>query len=200
MGNNDEHHRGENMKKKMKATLWVSFLVVLGAASAVTAWSIQKTESAFLRRNGLNGLSVKEMVEKLDRIDTEKPDLSATVTSRKLILADTVSAYDFDLPENEFYLSVAPYETTTHPCSIHSLISCNGEKKNETFTVLVTNVDTDETILENTYLTGAKGFFGLWLPRNVNATLTVSQETLSASGSVTTFDGDPTCLTTLHLV
>ena len=67
MGNNDEHHRGENMKKKMKATLWVSFLVVLGAASAVTAWSIQKTESAFLRRNGLYGLSVKEMVEKLDR-------------------------------------------------------------------------------------------------------------------------------------
>ena len=187
------------MKKKVKTTLWVSFLVVLGAAAGVTAWSLQKTEFAFLWRNGLNGLSVKEMVEKLDRIDNEKPDLTASVTSRKLILADSFSSYDFDLPENEFYLSVAPYETTTHPCSIHSLISCSGEKTNEAFTVLVENSDTDEVILNGTYVTGEKGFLGLWLPRNVNATITVGQDALSASGSITTFDGDPTCLTTLQL-
>ncbi len=188
------------MNKTMKTTLWVSFLVVLGAASALTAWSFQKTESAFLRRNGLYGLSVKEMVEKLDRIDNEKPDLSASVTSQKLILSDAVSAYDFDLPEDEFYLSVAPYETTTHPCSIHSLISCNGEKDNEAFAVHVHNVDTNETILESNYVTGEKGFLGLWLPRNVNAMITVTQDALSASGAIRTFDGDPTCLTTLHLV
>lgn len=188
------------MKKKVKTTLWVSFLVVLGAASGLTAWSLQKTEAAFLWRNQLSNLTVKQMVEKLDRIDTEKDDFSASITSRKLILADSFSSYDFDLPEDEFYLSIAPYETTTHPCSIHSLVSCSGEKVNESFLVSVVDDTTSTTLLEGTYMTGAKGFFGLWLPRDKNATVSVQYGELSASGSISTFDGDPTCLTTLHLV
>ncbi len=188
------------MKKNIKKTLWISFLVLLAAGAGLTAWSLQKTESTFLWRNGLSGLTVKQMVEKLERIDTERGDFSASITSKKLILSDAVSSYDFDLPEDEFYLSIAPYETRTHTCSIHSLVSCSGEKVKQAFYVSVEDRDNESVILEGTYETSVKGFLGLWLPRERNATITVTWQDLSAQGDISTFEGNPTCLTTLHLM
>ena len=168
------------MKKNIKKTLWISFLVVVGAGAGLTAWSLQKTEASFLWRNGLSGLNVKEMVEKLERVDSERGDFSASITSHKLILADAVSSYAFDLPEDEFYLSLAPYESKTHTCSIHSLVSCSGEKVEQTFFVNVKDSDTMETILEGSFETSVKGFLGLWLPRDKNATISVTWQEISA--------------------
>jgi len=43
------------------------------------------------------------------------------------------------------------------------------------------------------------GFVGVWLPRNMNASIEVLYNGLSAQTSISTFSGSNTCLTTLQL-
>jgi len=102
------------------------------------------------------------------------------------------------LPEDKFYLSFAPYITQTHPCGTHSLSSCQGELVNQTVNVIITDgkgnviINSDMTTMEN-------GFVGVWLPRNMNATVEVLYNGLTAQTAFTTFSESNTCLTTLPL-
>lgn len=52
---------------------------------------------------------------------------SASITSTQLIV-DSGGSNEavYGLPEDEFFLSVAPYVQNTHPCATHSLTGCQG--------------------------------------------------------------------------
>ena len=43
----------------------------------------------------------------------------------------------YDLPKNEFFVSIAPYVNQTHPCTDHSLTSCQGEMIEKEFDVYI---------------------------------------------------------------
>lgn len=43
-------------------------------------------------------------------------DASASITSHELIVTDNdKNQFTYNLPEDEFFVSIAPYETQTHP-------------------------------------------------------------------------------------
>lgn len=56
-----------------------------------------------------------------------------------------------------------------------------------------------KTILDQTLTTYDNGFVGIWLPRGIDATLTVSDEGRTAKQDISTRPDDPTCLTGLQL-
>lgn len=172
------------------------FVITLGAIQ------INKTsnriEAAFLEKYGLNGLSIEEIIYSLDSTKSDPGGLGASITAEYLVLHDNSEEIKLALPEDKFYLSFAPYITQTHPCATHSLSSCQGELPNQTVNVIITDEEGSE-IVNTTVTTMENGFVGVWLPRNMNATVDVLYNGLSAQATFSTFSGSNTCLTTLQL-
>lgn len=170
------------------------------APKADDAAAPPSAEETFLDEHGLAGQDTEQIVDELDRLDLdERPsDLMASVRVDELVLSDEDDEVVLDLPEDRFYLSVAPYVETTHECFYHSLTTCKGELGGEEVQVTVTDdageilVDEEATVFDN-------GFVGLWLPRDVAGTLAVEYDGKSAATDFGTSEDDPTCLTTLQL-
>src|SRR5690625_2305744 len=59
-------------------------------------------------------------------------DETASITSEELIITDSNERkVVIPLPEDEFFVSVAPFINETHPCTNHSLTGCQGEMVNK---------------------------------------------------------------------
>lgn len=134
----------------------------------------------------------------------ERPEeLSASVQQRAVVLQDASGRQArMPMPEDRFYLSVAPFRDQTHPCDLHSLTGCVGELGSTEVQVRV--VSEDGTVLvQEQRETAENGFVGLWLPRDVRGTVHVSSRgpegVVRGSAPFGTGDQDPTCLTTLQL-
>lgn len=187
----------------------VSVLVcaIVGALVLTACTPVEPVEQAtgsadeILAAHDLAGLGVRDLIEQLEATPlAERPtDLIASVQPDALLLSvgDDRSA-SVPLPDDQFYLSVAPYADQTHECFFHSLTTCLGELRNEDAAVKVTTED-GTVLIDEVISTNDNGFLGLWLPRNIDATLTVQHDGRSASGPISTRGGDATCLTTLRL-
>ncbi|AXH99136.1 hypothetical protein DV702_04930 [Sporosarcina sp. PTS2304] len=124
---------------------------------------------------------------------------SASITSSELIVTDeNKQVTTYDLPEDEFFVSIAPFVTSTHPCDIHSLTGCQGELVEEEFTVHIKDSQ-GHVVVDEIKKTEANGFIDLWLPRDETFTVTISQDDKKSVSDITTFDGDNTCITTMQL-
>jgi hypothetical protein len=154
-----------------------------------------QSDTAFLEKYGLSGLSVEEIVQQLDSTTSDPSGLRASITSDFLVLMDETNEVRLALPKDKFYLSFAPYVTQTHPCGTHSLSSCQGELINKEIHTLITDSEGKE-IVNSALITMENGFVGVWLPRNIDATVTVSYNGLVAQAPISTFSGSNTCLTT----
>jgi hypothetical protein len=104
----------------------------------------------------------------------------------------------YDLPKDEFFVSIAPYIHQTHPCEIHSLTGCRGELANEEFHVFIENTE-GNVIVDKKMKTYANGFIDLWLPRNETFTITITKDEKSAQSEISTFEDDQTCVTNMKL-
>ncbi|AOV06404.1 CueP family metal-binding protein [Sporosarcina ureilytica] len=143
---------------------------------------------------------VKDIKEKVHEysVGSFEDDVTASITSHELIVNEKGKETAFDLPSDEFFVSIAPFVETTHPCAIHSLTGCQGELVEKEFDVLIQdedgNVVVDETItsLEN-------GFIDLWLPRDKNYQVKITHEDKTVESTISTFEGDNTCITTMQL-
>lgn len=187
------------MKKSQRLIIFaVIALLVVAAGVYLLNQNGKSAEAAFLEQHGLDGLSVEEVVARLDSTTADPEGLSASITSESLILNDGTREVKLALPEDKFYLSFAPYITNTHPCATHSLISCQGELVGEELQAVITGADGKE-IVNSTFTTMENGFVGVWLPRNINATLTVNYNGMTAQAAINTSKGSNTCLTELKL-
>ncbi|SMX69829.1 hypothetical protein BSP239C_00394 [Brevibacterium sp. 239c] len=173
-------------------------MLVTACAPASTGPVAGETGNAWLSDYDLDGLDAREVIEHLDTMPvTERPDgLIASVQPDVLLLSDEAgNESSLDLLEDEFYVSIAPYSAQTHDCFSHSLTTCLGELNNEDIDVTVT----DAVILDETIRTHDNGFAGIWLPRDIDATVTVEHGDQTASTTISTAKDDPTCITTLQL-
>jgi hypothetical protein len=154
---------------------------------------------ALLAEYGFEGGSAEEVVEELDSThrDREK-GLAASVTAGQVVLSDRDRQIALDVPEDRFYLAVAPYETTTHGCFHHSLSGCQGELVDTPVHVTVTDAD-GTVVVDEERTTYANGFVGLWLPADIEGTLEVRAQGKTATADIATGADDPTCLTTMRL-
>lgn len=123
---------------------------------------------------------------------------SASISDKNLIVQDDGKEDTYDLLDDEFFVSIAPYLTYTHPCEIHSLTGCQGELVSEEMDVKITDED-GEVYVDDALTTLENGFYDFWLPRDKNYTIDISFEGKSVSYDFSTFEGDPTCLTELPL-
>lgn len=173
--------------------------IVAVAVIAVGAFLVTKplyqSEAAFLEKYGFSGLTVQEIVQKLDSTTSDPSGLKASITSDFLVLMDESDEVRLALPKDKFYLSFAPYVTQSHPCGTHSLSSCQSELVNKEIHALITDSEGNE-IVNSDLTTMANGFVSVWLPRNIDGTVTVSYNGLVAQSPIKTFAGSDTCLTT----
>lgn len=153
-----------------------------------------------LRKHGLEHASTPEVVEQLDRTNEDRSTgLSASVTYDSVILRDNGQETVLALPEDQFYLAVAPWTTTTHECFHHSLSGCQGELTNTPVQVRITAADGTVLVDESTS-TYENGFAGFWLPKDITGSLQITSASGTATQDFGTFEDSPTCITTMRLV
>jgi len=178
------------------ASMLGAVLLLVGCTSA--------SEPDLLAEKDLDGLLARDIIERLDTMPVAERDehLMASVRPDELLLSTSDgSEAALPMPEDEFYLSIAPYIETTHDCYYHSLTTCLGELANQDVTVTVVDNATGEAVFDERLTTYDNGFVGIWLPRDLEATLTVESDGRSASTAISTAGSEqPTCITTLQLV
>lgn len=127
-------------------------------------------------------------------------DVSASITSTELIVTHANNEEEvFELPEDKFFLSIAPFEEVTHPCFDHSLTGCQGEMVKEAFAVEITDSE-GNIVVNETMETMDNGFIDLWLPRNDEYEVKISHEGKTATEILSTYEDDGTCITTMQLL
>lgn len=140
---------------------------------------------------------IKQMVQdySLRKITAQ----SASITSQQLIVtAENSAKTTYDLPEDEFFVSIAPFVENTHPCEIHSLTGCQGEMVEQEFDINVVD-EKGKTVLNQKMKSQSNGFVDLWLPRDQTYQVTIEYDGKTAKSEVSTFKDDNTCITTMQL-
>lgn len=142
--------------------------------------------------------NIKELVKEYS-IGNIK-DVTASITSTHLMTKDSNGKEETTaLPEDEFFVSIAPYINETHPCTNHSLTGCKGEMVNEEFHITIKDIE-GNIVLDEKMQTLDNGFIDLWLPRNQTYEITVEYEDKKVDSTFSTYENDGTCITTLQLL
>lgn len=124
---------------------------------------------------------------------------NASTTSHELIVTEEDGSETvYSLPEDEFFVSIAPFISETHPCTNHSLTGCQGELVNETFDIYIEDLD-GNVIYDQSTQSPANGFIDLWLPRDKKYNVQIKHNGKIAQSELATYEGDPTCITTMQL-
>jgi len=145
----------------------------------------------------LDSKDVKELVQKYSV--GKITDQSASITSTQLIVTDSnEKELVYDLPEEEFFVSIAPFINETHPCENHSLTGCQGEMVDQSFDLYIEDMD-GKVILDRTMNSESNGFIDLWLPRDKTYNVRISHKGKQVESEISTFEKDGTCITTLQL-
>ncbi len=186
------------------ATLAVAGIALAGCtAPAADADPSTATAQKILASHDLARLDVEEVIERLDTMPVaDRPDaLIASVQPDALMLREESGREGrLPMPRDSVYLSIAPFREQTHECHFHSLTTCLGELSDPDVRVIVTAEDGTK-LVDETRPTADNGFIGIWVPRDIEATLTVESEGLTGSVPLsTTSPDDRTCITDLRLL
>ena len=178
--------------KNLFVTMMILFVIILAACSSNN------------NDEGKTGDTEKEVPENIKEIVNdysvgESKDESASITSTQLIVTDKDDEQiTYDLPEDEFFVSIAPFINETHPCDNHSLTGCQGELVDQDFDIYIENTD-GNVVLDETMNSEANGFIDLWLPRDKTFNVKISSEGKEVESQISTFEKDGTCITTMQL-
>ena len=197
--------RGDAARRTGRGAIVLAAMILTVSGCAAPAEEVPAStgDSAILTEHELDGLDARTLIERLDMMAvSDRPtDLMASIRPDAIQLSDDEGRQtSVPLPEDEFYVSVAPYVEHTHDCYFHSLTTCHGELQNRVVQVTVTDTATGVVLLNDMLRTYDNGFLGFWLPRDIHASITIGYEGRSASAPVSTGREDPTCLTTLRLI
>ncbi|WP_080848731.1 CueP family metal-binding protein [Cytobacillus gottheilii] len=168
--------------------------IILGAALVAAA-------IVFLAFNNLEANTVNTNIKKLvkDYSTGNVPGESVSITSHELIVTESDgSERIYELPEDDFFVSIAPYVKETHPCAIHNLTGCQGEMVNEEFSVYIEDEE-GNPIVDETMKSQDNGFIDIWIPRDRTYQISVSYNGKTAESTISSFEGDDTCITTMQL-
>lgn len=126
-------------------------------------------------------------------------DETASITSEELIVTNSDGEEKvYSLPEDEFFVSIAPYINQTHPCTDHSLTGCQGEMIEKEVDVYIEDSE-GNVIIDETMKTLENGFIDLWLPRDKTYNVTMDHDGKTVKSELSTFEQDGTCVTTMQL-
>lgn len=148
----------------------------------------------------LDNLAVKEALELANKWKTSNPEVTSFITPDKLNFefADK-KRVEISLPDDSMMIAIAPYIDKTHSCATHYISGCQGELVDVPVKILALK-DDGTVLIDSTVNTMSNGFIELWLPRNINITLTLESMNRKAEGELTTFSDSNTCITTMQLL
>ena len=174
------------------------------ATSAVETQSqenSQMTPADILAPYSLEDRNVDDVVDALDQMPVnERPkDLIASVRIDQLELSTNEGSAAMDMPEDKTYVSFAPYVDSTHPCTFHSLTTCQGEMRNAPIHIKITESGSNRVLADERVKTFDNGFYGVWLPRNIEGKIEVTHEGKTGSADFSTKADGATCVTDLKL-
>ncbi|MBW3166057.1 CueP family metal-binding protein [Ferrimonas balearica] len=111
---------------------------------------------------------------------------------------------DVAIPNGEFYLSIAPWATFTHPCGNHVPTGCTGELIGQPMHVSAVDVDSGEEVINTMITTQHDGFIDFWVPAQRQLAFTFHFDhpeygMLEAKEVLPTFEDSRTCITTMQL-
>lgn len=207
------YNSAATMSRMRTRTLWIAAcaaaLALSGCATAPSDGQGQVTEQPAtasteqtLAGLGLTASDPEALIEGLEALPIgDRPagfNVSVLPTEVRL-QPGTPDEQSLPLAGDEFYLSLAPYQTQTHPCEFHVPTSCLGEMRAADVQLRVTDAATGEVVLEETRQTEDNGFVGIWLPRDGEFRIEATANGVSGEQVVRTGDTDPTCITTLQL-
>lgn len=188
---------------KIIPAIVAGFLVLAGCSTSGDAQGLGEGDqlTEFLTENDLGGKSAPQIIDHLDQLggDERPANYMASIRADEIVFITEDEELELALPDDKFYVSIAPFRENTHPCTFHSLTTCQGELIGETFDVEVVD-DAGEVILSETRTSFENGFIGLWLPRDVTGTITITDaEGASGEAAFTTDESGATCITDLQL-
>lgn len=204
---------GDRMAAMRTRTLWIAACAAAlalsgcatspgGAPQQVTEHSAAAPIDETLASLGLSDSSPEELVETLEALPVaDRPEgFTVSVLPTEVRLQPgTPEETALPLSGDEFYLSLAPYQSQTHPCEFHVPTSCVGEMQEAEVQLRVTDTATGEVVRDEATKTENNGFVGIWLPRDGEFRIEVSANGVTGEQVVRTGDADPTCITTLQL-
>lgn len=174
------------MKKSLLAVLGLILILTVAACSEDTSNEVETQD-------------IKKLVQDYSVGDSDE-GVSASITSDELIVTDSDNKETtYNLPDDEFFVSIAPFVETTHPCTNHSLTGCQGELVEKEFNVHIE--DEDGNVLVDETMTSLKnGFIDFWLPRDKTYNVEIQYDGKTAESEISTFEGENTCITTMQLI
>src|SRR5690606_6895962 len=150
------------------------------AAASPTVADVPTASAAIaaevLAGHGLAGLTAREVVERMDALPlAERPsDLMLSVRPEELVVKGANGEEGaLPMPEDVFYVSIAPYVSSTHDCYFHSLTTCKGEMSGEDVHVVVADAATGDICIDESRTTFDNGFVGLCLPTGIYAVVRI---------------------------
>lgn len=190
----------------------VIVIIAIGSALVACARSTEVPDEpvdtslsaeSLLADYGLDGLDARALVDRLDALPLESRETGLKVSVRPdelVITSEDGREASLAMPDDAFYVSIAPFIDETHDCYFHSLTTCTGEMRREMVHVTVVDAETGAVFLAEDRMTHDNGFMGMWLPRDATFDVTVGYEGRSATTVVSTGDADDaTCVTGMRL-
>ncbi|TXL63609.1 hypothetical protein FHP05_10500 [Cerasibacillus terrae] len=176
------------MKLKMAIIALIASVLLIGCNGNTNEESTAKDNDV---------KDIKELVHDYSVGNIE--DESASITSTQLIVTDDKEKETvYELPEDEFFVSIAPFVNETHPCTNHSLTGCQGEMINQDFDIYIEDTE-GNIVLDETKQSLENGFIDLWLPRDKAFRVKITHEGKEVESEISTFQDDGTCITTMQL-
>ena len=175
----------------MKLSAMIGLVVIASIAVGMVVYSGDSSSNSEDTEN-IIGL-VEEYSGNMDVAE------EASIDSHELVVSADQGEEDvYDLPEDNFFVSIAPYVDETHPCEIHSLTGCQGEMIEEELEVHIEDAD-GKVHKEEKMSTEENGFIDLWLPRDQTYDITIEQDGKTVQSEFSSYEGDDTCITTMQL-
>lgn len=142
-------------------------------------------------------VDVKQLVN--DYSTDKKKAESASITGEELVVNTTAGKEkSYELPKDEFFVSIAPFVEQTHPCTYHSLTGCQGEMVKKEFDVYIEDED-GNVVVDEKVMSLANGFIDLWVPRDKKYHITIEHDGKQVQSEFSSYTEDPTCLTNMQL-
>ena len=181
----------------------MSVALLLNGCAADTEQAANNAETSvqtLIEAHDLAGMEAVEMIDHLDRVPMEErpTDLLASVMPEQLVLASATEEVALELPEDAFYLSIAPFVNQTHECHYHSLTTCVGELSNQDVDLTVTDAS-GEVLVNEQRTTFDNGFVGVWVPAGSSGTIEITYDGLTGTTNFSTSSESATCITDLQL-
>lgn len=124
-----------NRTKKVVGLILIAIVIGIGAFALNTK---PVSAESILERLDLNDQELTSIVMALDERLDEPQDIGARITGEALLLYQGEDEVSVPLPEDLFFVSIAPYINDVHPCQVHNLITCRGELYGETMLITIT--------------------------------------------------------------